>query len=103
MGAFRLEHFPQVCPICLQHQPYSSLISLNALNPGDGASLLDVVEEYMFPLLPELEQHTPRGVCGPCYVELNAFFAYRIRLKLVGKFVFCLAQLHNGQKNHLEE
>uniref|UniRef100_A0A182Y2S5 C2H2-type domain-containing protein n=1 Tax=Anopheles stephensi TaxID=30069 RepID=A0A182Y2S5_ANOST len=103
MATFRLERFPHVCLVCLQHRPDNLLISFNTLDPSCGVQLLEVVEELMFPVLPELEHCTPRGVCEPCYTELNAFLAYRNRLKLVGKFVFSLAQLRNGQKNHLEE
>ncbi|XP_050072822.1 zinc finger protein 184-like [Anopheles maculipalpis] len=101
MTAFRLEHFPQVCPVCLQHKPDNLLISLHTLDPTDGGKLWDVVEEFMYPVLPELEHCTPSGICKPCSIELNAFVAYRNRLKLLGKFVLSLAQLRNGKKNHL--
>uniref|UniRef100_A0A182MTX9 C2H2-type domain-containing protein n=1 Tax=Anopheles culicifacies TaxID=139723 RepID=A0A182MTX9_9DIPT len=103
MSGFRLEHFPKVCHICLQHHPEDLLISLNTIDHSHGVQLIDVVNEFMIPISPELQHLTPCGICEACLKELNTFRAYRNRLKLIGNFVFSLALLQHGQTDHLEK
>ncbi|XP_053666284.1 zinc finger protein 605-like [Anopheles marshallii] len=103
MTGFRLEHFPNVCHICLQYNPEIFLIALDTIDPSHGFELRDVVNELMFPISPELQHLTPGGICESCYKELSEFIVYRNRLKLIGKFVFSLALLQKGQTDQLEE
>uniref|UniRef100_A0A182RQY4 C2H2-type domain-containing protein n=1 Tax=Anopheles funestus TaxID=62324 RepID=A0A182RQY4_ANOFN len=103
MAGFRLERFPKVCHICLQYQSEVPFISLNTIDRIHGVRLMNVLYDLMFPISPELQHRAPCGICESCYKELNEFLAYRKRLKLIGKFVFSLALLQNGQANHLEE
>ncbi|XP_041770431.1 zinc finger protein 383-like [Anopheles merus] len=101
MAPFRLEHFPNVCRICLQHQPDNVLTSVESLHYNH-VKMIDVIDELMGPVLPELHHHTPSGICESCYTELIAFLNYRTRLKLVGKFIHALVHLRNDHTVPLE-
>uniref|UniRef100_A0A182IJ73 C2H2-type domain-containing protein n=1 Tax=Anopheles atroparvus TaxID=41427 RepID=A0A182IJ73_ANOAO len=102
MTAVRLEHFPNVCLLCLQHPDENLLVSIDEYVQQYSVKLVDFINDLTAPIPSELSHFTPSGVCLSCYEELNAFLAYRKRVSLVVRFVSSLAQVEKGQTSALE-
>uniref|UniRef100_A0A182QWP8 C2H2-type domain-containing protein n=1 Tax=Anopheles farauti TaxID=69004 RepID=A0A182QWP8_9DIPT len=98
MKVYRLEHFPKVCRICLQHQPEYAMSSLDIFALAYNIPLSDVVDELIESASPDLHHHTATAICKVCCGELNSFLGYKKRLRLVGKFISCLVQLQRGEE-----
>uniref|UniRef100_A0A182N899 C2H2-type domain-containing protein n=1 Tax=Anopheles dirus TaxID=7168 RepID=A0A182N899_9DIPT len=103
MNVYRLEHFPKVCRICLQHRPECAMSSLDTFAQSYDVPFVDVAAELQYPISPDLLPLTPTIVCETCCEELHGFLVYRKRLRLVGQFILCLVRLRAGESTPLEQ
>nr|XP_029725432.1 zinc finger protein 62 homolog [Aedes albopictus] len=99
MAVFNLEHFPDVCRLCLKPESRK----LHSIDDEFGNIHLQIktfLEDVTFQLPEEKQQQIPKFVCGVCLAQLTDFALYRNRLVITLRFMDALVDLkHSNPKS----
>ncbi|EAT46046.1 AAEL002751-PA [Aedes aegypti] len=99
MAVFNLEHYPNVCRLCLK----PDLRKFHSLDDNFGSISLPIktfLEDVTYQLPEDKQQYIPKLVCDPCLTQLTDFAVYRNRLVVTLRFMEALVDLqHSNPKS----
>ncbi|KXJ72265.1 hypothetical protein RP20_CCG018468 [Aedes albopictus] len=105
MVIVQLDHFPNVCRLCMQPKPPDQLIPIESSTLEHGnQTLADLLNDLTSVAIPkDVTESVPRAMCCKCFAEFEFVVQYQRKLILLTRFQVAFARLKAGDKAPTED
>ncbi|XP_065082100.1 zinc finger protein 62-like [Ochlerotatus camptorhynchus] len=98
-----LQHFPDVCRLCLHHKPAPEMVPLGSTPPEYDAQLVDLLEDFCAPTPKDLNAQLPSALCEQCQQEFMAAYKFKRKMAFLLDFQIAFVKLKQSDPNPLRQ
>ncbi|XP_065074078.1 zinc finger protein 271-like [Ochlerotatus camptorhynchus] len=102
MAILNLNHFPNVCRLCIQPKPDEQLIPIECSTLEHGThTMLELLNNFTFEMPKDVSELVPKTVCAKCFAVFEFAVQYQLKLNLLMKFQVAFARLKTGNRTQM--
>ncbi|XP_053688387.1 zinc finger protein 439-like [Sabethes cyaneus] len=97
MTILNLEHFPDVCRICVQPKASEELISIKSSTVENvDRTILELLDDITTGIPKDVSEKLPNAMCSACFAVFEFVVQYQQKIRLLTKFLMAWAQFKAG-------